>query len=143
MKDEGVMAMLTEVSLLAGNQWMKVRDGNHTLSPLLLTLPSLPRHLLKNFYFSSHHLTVRNLTGTSEQKLWEDAKNLKDSNSRWLITSSAEWLRIEVFSWGNATNETLNAHLGFSLLARASGNKSLHTVKVIAILSVCTWSVTS
>lgn len=122
MEGEGVMAMLNEVSLLAGNQWMKVRDGNETTSPLLLTLPSLPRHLLKNFYFSSHHLTVRNVTGSYEQKLWEDAKNSKDSSSRWLITSSAEWLRLEVFSWANATNATINAHLGFFLLARPSGN---------------------
>ncbi|XP_018017443.1 uncharacterized protein LOC108674055 [Hyalella azteca] len=126
---ESVMAALSRASLLAGGQWVKVRDGNRSTSPLLLTLPTLPRHT-PGIFLTTHMLMATTLTGIQEEKRWNKFNSEKNTfDPWWLIRSSSEWLRLEVHTLTNVSNETIIPHLGFTLLARPAGAMWPHHVE--------------
>ncbi|KAF2357015.1 Thrombospondin type-1 (TSP1) repeat [Trinorchestia longiramus] len=126
---ESVMVILSRTSLLAEGQWMKVRDGNLTISPILLTLPTIPPHRTHGIFLAAHTLAVTNLTGVAEEKHWDQFGTQRSkSDPWWLIRSSAEWLRLEMHSFSNSSNKTGN-HFGFTLLARSSGAEWPHPIE--------------
>lgn len=119
--------LLRHASLIAEGQWLKIRDGNSSTSPLLLTLPShtpIPGspHLVFPKDGVTHHVRIKNIVQVSDPKEWQRLRHLEaNSEPSWRVESRSNMLRLELHTFVNVTNVTADYPLGFSLLARYSG----------------------
>lgn len=131
---------MSHASLLAGRQWLKIRDGNSSTSPLLLTLPSSPDagHLVFPLHGITHHFNIRNVTSAESQKEWEMIKEHESkTNPSWHITSSSHWLRLDIHTFVNISNIDYPPIIGFSLIARISST-NYYSIKNTLMTYKCT-----